>query len=159
MGLLIHPVKDWDEGPSGYRHRLASANFLEVRDLISLEIIGELEGIPALHDISEPGAGHFDPWVRRFSRFCPVCLETRQTWLVGWELLYADACSICGNWLVDSCGACGRDLNWHRAQINKCDFGHFLTSEASSLAPQAVVKLRIKQLLFCKFPKSSFGVW
>jgi hypothetical protein len=122
MSLLVHPLKAWDEGPSGYRLRLASANFLLLRDLKDLEIIGEVDAASELQDEWEPGAGYFDPWVRRFSRFCPACLDKRQTWLVGWELLYADACPICGNWLVDTCRACGAHLGWHRAHLHRCRY-------------------------------------
>lgn len=139
--LLVRPDRAWDEGPSGYRLRLASANCLLVRDLKDLEVIGEVDAMSAHRGKPEAGAGYFDPWVRQFSRFCPSCLETRRIWLIGWELLFADACPICGSWLVDACSACSENLNWHRAQTHKCDCGQYLGSESFSSAPHSVVKL------------------
>lgn len=141
MVLLVHPDRASDEGPSGYRYRLASANALSFRYLKNLESTGEVEAFTVIEKESVPGPGYFDPWVRRYSRCCPSCLDERGPWKIGWEVLFADACPTCASWLVDTCGACGIDLNWHRAQIHKCDCGHFLASEASSSAPQAVVKL------------------
>lgn len=141
MGLLVHPSRESDEGPSGYRYRLAFANALSFNDLKNLESTGEVGAFTAVEKESVPGPGFFDPWIRRYSRCCPSCLDTRGFWKIGWEVLFADACPTCANWLIDTCGACGISLNWYRAHIHKCDCGHFLASEASSSAPQAVVKL------------------
>ncbi|MCW2313712.1 hypothetical protein [Rhodoferax antarcticus] len=141
MALLVHPERGADEGPSGYRHRLASANFLTFKDLNDLEMIGEVDAMSAYRNNPQVGAGNFDPWVRKYSRFCPACLKTGQTWLVGWELLFADACPACGSWLVDTCSVCVANVNWHRANLHRCDCGHFLKAESFSSAPPALTRL------------------
>ena len=85
--------------------------------------------------------GTFIPWVRKWSRFCPPCLASRQYWLIGWEVLFADACSECGCWLVDTCSACTAPISWTRDQLLQCTCGKYLAAEQASAAPAAVVRL------------------
>lgn len=141
MNLLIQPSQIVDEGTMGYRFRLANANLLSVRQLDQLEMTGEVDSIPA----SSIGAGlestTFSPWVKRWSRFCPHCLPIRKSWQIGWEVLFADACSECGHWLIDLCSNCGERYNWHRHQLLQCDCGHNLRMERASKAPEAMIRL------------------
>jgi hypothetical protein len=141
VNLLIQPSQISDEGIIGYRFRLANANLLSVRQLDQLEMTGEVDSIPA----SSIGAGlestTFSPWVKRWSRFCSHCLPIRKSWQIGWEVLFADACSECGHWLIDSCSRCGERIQWHRYQLLQCDCGHNLIMEQVSNAPEAVIQL------------------
>lgn len=142
MGLLVVPERMTDEGPLGFRFRLAASNLLAVRDLTELEISGEIEPIHmdgSSRTVCDEGS--FTPWVRRWSRFCPQCLTSRQCWLIGWEVLFADACSACGCWLVDTCSACAAPISWKRDQLLKCLCGKYLADEQASVAPAAVVHL------------------
>ena len=136
------PERLADEGPCGFRFRLAASNLLSVRDLAQLEISAEIEPIHAQassHTVFDEEA--FNPWVSRWSRFCPHCLARRQCWLIGWEVLFADACAECGCWLVDTCSACAARISWQRDQLLKCICGKYLPDEQASAAPAAVVRL------------------
>ena len=142
MSLLVVPERMADEGPCGFRFRLAASNLLSVQDLAQLEIGAEIEPIRAessSHTVLDEGA--FTPWVRRCSRFCPQCLARRQCWLIGWEVLFADACAECGCWLVDTCSACAAPISWNRDQLLHCNCGKYLADEQASAAPAAVVRL------------------
>lgn len=142
MSLLVVPERMVDEGPCGFRFRLAASNLLSVRDLAQLEISAETEPIHAQASrctVFDEEA--FNPWVRRWSRFCPHCLARRQCWLIGWEVLFADACAECGCWLVDTCSACAAPMTWQRDQLLKCICGEYLPDAQASAAPAAVVRL------------------
>ncbi len=142
MSLLVVPERMVDEGPCGFRFRLAASNLLSFRDLAQLEISAEIE--PIHSEVSSRtvfGDGAFNPWVRRWSRFCPHCLASRQCWLMGWEVLFADACAECGCWLVDTCSACATPISWKRDKLLQCNCGKYLADEQACAAPAAVVRL------------------
>lgn len=125
-----------------YRYRLASTNLLSVRQLDQLEISGEVDSFLAIPIIDENvDDTTFNPWIKRWSRFCPHCLTIQQKWHIGWEILFADACTECGNWLVDSCSSCSERIDWYRRQLIYCDCGHNLKRERASSAPEAVRQL------------------
>jgi hypothetical protein len=130
-----------DEGSMGFRFRLANANLLSVRQLDQLEMIGEVDFIPASNIEAGIDNSTFSPWVKRWSRFCPHCIPIRKSWQIGWEVLFADACSECGHWLIDLCSNCDERFNWHRHQLLQCDCGHNLQLERASKAPEAVIRL------------------
>ena len=44
MALLVRPTRADDEGPCGYRSRLALANALHYKDLLDLDAVGEIDG-------------------------------------------------------------------------------------------------------------------
>lgn len=142
MSLLVVPDRIFDEGPCAFHFRLAAANRLSVRDLAKLHINAEIEPINAQASIrtlfSEEA---FSPWVRRWSRFCPYCLGRRQSWLIGWEVLFADACAECGSWLADTCNACAARVTWRRDHLLRCQCGKYFVDEQTSAAPAAVVRL------------------
>lgn len=142
MGLLVTPQRMHDEGPSGYRFRLANSNLISVRELAALEISGEVE-LSSVHedDRIECDVETFTPWIHRWSRFCPHCLQRRESWLMGWEVVFADACAECGRWLADTCSLCRCHVPWKRDHLLRCSCGHPLTDECTSLAPDAVVHL------------------
>jgi hypothetical protein len=135
VSLLLTPQRRPDEGPMGYRFRLASANLLCVRDLVDLQLSEEGESF-AFAD-----AGCSSPWIVRWARFCPHCLRARETWHVGWEILFADACALCGSWLVDTCGECGQRISWRRPSLLWCGCGDLLASQSTRPAPDAVARL------------------
>lgn len=125
----------------GFRFRLANANLLSVRQLDQLEMTGEVDSIPASSIEAGIDNSTLSPWVKRWSRFCPHCIPIRKSWQIGWEVLFADACSECGHWLIDLCSNCGERFNWHRHQLLQCDCGHNLQMERASKAPEAVIRL------------------
>lgn len=142
MSLLVVPERIVDEGPCSFRFRLAASNLLSIRDLAELEISAEIEPFPAQASSSTDfDEGAFNPWVRRWSRFCPYCLASRQCWLIGWEVLFADACAECGCWLVETCSACAAPISWKRNQLLQCICGKYLADEQASAAPASVVRL------------------
>lgn len=142
MCLLVVPERMTDEGPCGFRFRLATSNLLSVRDLVQLEIDAEIDPISAqVSSRADLDDGTFNPWVRRRSRFCPHCLASRQRWLIGWEVLFADSCAECGCWLVDTCSACAAPISWKRDQLLRCNCGKYLADEQACAAPAAVASL------------------
>ena len=142
MNLLVIPERMADEGPCGFRFRLAASNLLSVQDLAQLEISAGIESIHAeVSSRTNFDEGAFNPWLRRWSRFCPHCLASRQCWLIGWEVLFADACAECGCWLVDTCSTCTAPISWNRDQLLQCNCGKYLADEQASAAPAAMVLL------------------
>jgi hypothetical protein len=142
MSLLVIPERMPDEGPCSFRFRLAASNLLSVLELEELEISADID--PTHTEASGCtvlDSGAFTPWVRRWSRFCPQCLASRQCWLMGWEVLFADACAECGCWLVDTCGACGGQISWKRDHLLRCICGKRLTDEQACAAPASVVRM------------------
>lgn len=129
--------------------RLATFNLLSMRDVDNFEITGVVQSIDG-SALSDAGidTGSFNPWVRRWARCCPRCLALRQIWLIGWEVLFADACPQCGRWLVDSCSQCGVQIPWTRHRLQFCDCGQSLTGEQACHAPESVV--RLSRALHCK---------
>lgn len=142
MGLLVTPQRRHDEGPLGYRFRLARSNLISVQELRVLEISGEVE-LPSVHaeERIDSDVGTSTPWIHRWSRFCPHCLQSRDSWLMGWEVVFADACAQCGRWLADTCSLCRCHVLWRRDHLLHCSCGHPLTEECTSLAPDAVIRL------------------
>ena len=47
MSLLVVPERMVDEGPCGFRFRLAASNLLSLRDLAELELTAAIEPIHA----------------------------------------------------------------------------------------------------------------
>lgn len=135
MSLLIFPPRKPDEGHRGYRLRLTEANMLppSLTGLVDLELAAA-----GCHVASDVGEGI---WVQQRARYCPYCLSREGYWRLGWELLYADACSSCGRWLVDTCGACGDGLGWRRESLMRCTCGAHLCDEITAEAPPAVARL------------------
>lgn len=142
MTLLVLPEKVPDEGPLGYRFRLATANLLTIQELKALEanglVISDNTRWKNCATVSEQS---FPTFVHRWSRFCPNCLLNRGSWMIGWEVLYADACAGCGHWLVDTCSSCGCRIPWKRCQLLVCPCGHLLSDECTRSAPVAVIQL------------------
>jgi len=136
---LICPDRLPDEGPRGYLLRLAEGNRADVMDVLGL--VGPSE----IGFIDDDGVAISLSLARRamsdFCRFCPRCVRSRQCWHYGWELPFADACALCGAWLVDACSRCTRMLSWRRSRLMYCTCGNSLALEAVSDAPIAVRRL------------------
>lgn len=154
MSLLLTPQRLPDEGAMGYRFRLASANLLSVRNLVALQPDEEDESfafvdagliddapseLAAMQQCRKPG--NSSSWIVRWARFCPHCLGGREAWHAGWEILFADACALCGSWLVDTCGRCGQRISWRRPSLLCCGCGDLLASQSTRSAPDAVARL------------------
>ena len=143
MSLLLQPPRQNDEGPAGYRFRLASSNRITVRQLADFEHCGVLDEDGGSFDqVSENGdLDGLSVWVRRWSRFCPGCIAATPHWQLSWEVLFADACARCGLWLVDICSRCKTRLDWRRDALHRCVCGQILETEPGRLAPTSVARL------------------
>lgn len=136
--LLVRPHQRPDEGPCGYLMRLADENELSYTFVCEFEHAGAI----ALQADGRAPVRHFRyPGLSRWCRFCPSCLSSRQAWLDSWELPMADACPICGDWLIDVCSSCGCHVPWARRRLLQCDCGGMLTAEQGRPAPDALVRL------------------
>lgn len=128
-----------DEGTLGYLLRLAEKNQVSVSEI--LKVLLSL----AATNVDEPRkALSLDQAQRRLTepcRFCPRCLRSRDTWHHAWEIPCADACAVCGAWLVDECSACLRPLSWKRPCLKACSCGHQLSQEVERDAPVALHQL------------------
>jgi TniQ len=152
--LLVRPHPYRNEGPKGYLLRLAEANWMLARDLQSLGLMYELSTLvndgllplkeldPELHSnieyYSELLFNKKRIWNHQHARFCPHCLADDIFWRVGWELLFHDACSIHGTWLIDQCSSCGDKISWERESLIRCQCGADLRAERASDCPEAV---------------------
>lgn len=142
-GLLLRPAPFQAEGPSGYRMRVAEANLLHfsMMDAFNLNCaVSDEKSLKIWHRWhslrSEPSL-----WIHRRARWCPRCLDETGYCRLGWELLFADACGECGNWLLDTCATCGESVTWHRESLLRCRCGANLCKASSRSAPPAVVRL------------------
>lgn len=121
------------EGPRAFRLRTLEAN------LIQGSFSAILDEDP---DFTSIGGGRMttSDWVSRLCRWCPNCLrnDASRYGRLGWEIRFADACPVCGNWLVDQCSACGSHVPWSRDRYASCRCGEPLESGSSSLAPAAL---------------------
>ncbi len=156
MALLLHPQISLGEGPSGYLRRLSAANHLAISDLerlgveFDIDVLREHKCAPRreqdpeldryLRTVTDCLGESPASWIRRFSRFCPLCLGQQARWRVGWELLFADACPDHCVWLIDVC-ACGRVLTWDRSDPFRCDCGRAFRSQTPAACPDAVAGL------------------
>lgn len=155
--LLARPFPQREEGPQGYLLRLAEANFLTVRDLEQLNIRFDLVNLqrnqlmpklaldPQLHAHVERINALADKigrsWNRQQARWCVHCLSELPIWRASWELLFYDACSQHGVWLVDQCSSCGSAVRWNRPHLLRCPCGADLREEISRACPDAVGQL------------------
>jgi len=140
--LLIHDPGE-HEGPAGYRLRLAEANLLPQSwmdiDVLCLDDGGWVDSPMFLRwrELNASGA----MWVNRRARWCSKCLGTTALPRIGWELLFADACAVCGHWLQDVCRECDEAVTWRRDMLLHCPCGSLLTQHTARAAPSALVRL------------------
>lgn len=141
--LLLQPCSQEAEGPSSYRMRLAESNILPFSMVDPEDVYGAKDDLPTmqlwqrlLHLQGEAAV-----WLHHRARWCPSCLGNQGYGRVGWELLFADACAGCGNWLVDLCHQCGAPVTWHRPSMMRCRCDAALCAAPSRPAPPAVVRL------------------
>jgi len=122
----------------GYLARLAQVNLISVPTLMGL-----IETMAVnVHAELQPFAGVRNALLTQWARYCPHCLGQRESWRLGWEVRFADACTHCGHWLLDVCPACGAPQSWRRSALALChQCGSELSRALSSPAPLAVVRL------------------
>ena len=140
--LLLRPSPLEAEGPNSYRMRLADSNMLPFSAIEQEDMYGTEDDTtatqPFLRWICMQDTA---VWLHRRARWCPRCLGDHGFGRVGWELLFADACTTCGSWLVDVCHQCGVPVTWCRPSMTRCRCNANLCDTPSSAAPQAVVRL------------------
>jgi len=124
------------EGPRSHRLRTLEANLLSgaFDDLLT----SDASYVGVKSRLTEG-----DESLKRYSRWCPSCLRNQEEPFgrIGWEIRFADACSVCSSWLVDRCSSCDQLVPWKRASYEQCDCGQFLTSETTPVAPPSLVHL------------------
>ena len=143
MSLLLMQVPGEQEGPAGYRLRLAEANLLP-QSWLDIDVLG-LDGecavaSPVFQRWRTLNAGG-TVWVNRRARWCSVCLDANALPRIGWELLFADACAACGHWLQDVCAECGDAVTWRRDMLLRCPCGASLAQQSPKSAPSALARL------------------
>ena len=141
--LLLRPSPLEAEGPSSYRMRLADSNMLPFSAIEQEDMYGVEDDPTATQLCLRWPCLQADKavWLHRRARWCPRCLGDHGFGRVSWELLFADACTSCGSWLVDVCHQCGVPVTWSRPSMTRCRCNANLCDAPSSAAPQAVVRL------------------
>jgi hypothetical protein len=154
-----------DESGLGYYRRLSAANGLSGwRELARLsevstarsglfnrpEHVAKMLGLDsaacqlasALEEIALGWRG-----MRRvgFDAVCPHCLKESAYLRLGWDHVYAVACPVHKNLLVDKCEACGQRLLDTRERIDECPCGHCLS--ASTTTPATSAQLWLASLI------------
>lgn len=153
--LLLRPHPLRDEGPKGYMLRLSEANWMRLKELQSIGLMYDYQYLqyesllplkeidPVLHQqvefYSQLMHQKRSVWNHRYPRFCPQCLAEDIFWRVEWELLFHDACSTHGTWLIDQCSSCGNKLSWDRDSLVRCECGADLRAETANACPISVV--------------------
>lgn len=150
MSVLLWPSPQDCEGPRSFTMRVAQANLLS---------FGSVDGAIFSHAGTQSEQRVLERWnalkhapslwVHRRARWCPGCLANTEYGRLGWELLFADACTLCGHWLADVCLECGGAVTWSRACLDRCKCGALLTEQTSSLAPLAVRRLAMSLEQLC----------
>lgn len=155
--LLLRPHPYRNEGPKGYMLRLAEANWMQARELQLIGLTYEYQTLlheallplqeidPVLHKsveyFSELLINQKRVWNHKHARFCPDCLTDDAFWRVEWELLFHDACSTHGTWLIDQCSSCGHEVSWSRSSLLRCQCGADLRAEMPNSCPDSVIAL------------------
>lgn len=155
--LLIRLAPFRSEGPNGYLLRLAEANKLQRTDLFDLGVDFSIDALARHHLLPDrrldaalwgwvQGLAKLRQqkprtWNTRCSRFCPVCLQEEASWRAEWELLFYDACTLHGVWMIDRCSSCGKAVSWKRSHVLRCDCGADLRAEFAQPAPAEVISL------------------
>lgn len=147
--LLLDPHHN--EGPQHLLMRTAQARVLTVNDLLTEGVAYCIDLLPVPKRSDFPNSANFaatqwhlensrHAWLNTHSRCCPHCIEERSGMnSIGWELRFADACTVHKTWLVDRC-TCGAFLRTTRTQLHLCcACGRKLSGLSTSLAPNAVV--------------------
>lgn len=135
MNFLICPGRCEHEGAMSYRWRLADANGLSLREA------------EAYFDYTNPEllngpSGRQTIFHRQSYRYCACCLQSGDLiGRIGWEILFADACTKCGHWLVDTCIHCKARLTWRRKERLRCNCGHAFALCSGNMAPAALIRL------------------
>lgn len=157
--LLIRPVLHRSEGPYGYLLRLAEANGMSTRMLHKLgggfdmawlarnRLVPDQYQQPELYQHAA-WIGYLlrekkEIWNHRHARYCPLCLSDEPVWKTGWELIFHDACSQHGTWLIDHCSDCNSPIGWARDHLLSCQCGADLRHAVATLAPTSVVQLAL----------------
>lgn len=152
--LLVRPHPFRTEGPKGYLLRLAEMNWIPAIELEGLGIIYELKTFlvnglmpdqatdPELHEVVATQSCLLSQfprvWNHRYARFCPYCLAEDAYWRSSWELMFHDACTKHGVWLVDQCSSCGDKVLWQRDSLVRCRCGSDLRTEKANNCPESV---------------------
>lgn len=134
--MLIRPPPKPIEGPRSFRLRTLQANLISGAMTELLHQDGEFADAAADQSVT-------DDWIHRLCRWCPQCLRTEDEpyGRIGWEIRFADACTVCGNWLVDRCESCAEQVSWSRPSYFACRCGQPLCIGISSKAPTSLVSL------------------
>lgn len=124
------------EGPRAFRLRTLHANMVPGR------LVDLLDGDHLFRDV-EVDRAVVEDWIGGICRWCSTCL--RETELdygrVGWEVRFADACAVCGCWLIDRCGYCGVHVPWSRDSYGHCKCGAPLRDHPAVEAPSSLVRM------------------
>jgi hypothetical protein len=148
----IHP--QFREGRKHFLMRVAEANAIDASDLLKdgvgygVDLARPNGTLPwwtnlrELSAITENEEKFPRAWLAKAARVCPLCVAANTgVASIGWEIRYADACTVHGVWLVEKC-VCGANLRQLRHRLDRCcECSRKLGSLTSAAAPAAVVRL------------------
>ena len=148
----IHP--EYREGRNHFLMRVAEANVITASELIrdgvgyGVDVVQPNTRSPwwrNMHElaaIAESEEKYPRAWLTKSGRVCPLCIEANAGEAsIGWEIRYADACTVHGVWLVEEC-KCGARLQQIRHRLDRCcKCSRKLGSLRTSAAPEAVIRL------------------
>lgn len=78
-----------------------------------------------------------------FIRFCPLCLQEREYWKVGWYLKTSFCCPTHRLWLLDKCQYCGQSHSRWGKMFLTCSCGVPAKSGVAKKCPDSVVRMQL----------------
>ena len=134
FGLLINPRPHQDESLLGYLQRLAKANGLPRKELLTafaragepevadwLQMIeGPLSWPTVAAEIRDPKPKGVKLWTTHHARYCPICLGEAGYWRESWGLTLVTTCSVHGTELQGRCPNCLKETDPSAMSANSC---------------------------------------
>lgn len=132
--LLINPRPHHDESLLGYLQRLAKANGLPRKELLTafarasepevtdwLQMIeGPLSWPAFAAEFRNPRPKGVKLWTTHHARYCPICLSEAGYWRDSWGLTLVTTCSVHGTELQGRCPNCMKETDPSAMSANSC---------------------------------------
>ncbi|MBO6557560.1 MAG: TniQ family protein [Pseudomonadales bacterium] len=85
-------------------------------------------------------------------KICPVCVKEHGYWRTRWELKASSCCPVHGQWLVNQCPSCQRDLHFDIKTTTRCECGEPLTMPRADHSPPPDEVLKLQRFLEGEIP-------
>lgn len=150
FGLLINPRPHQDESLLGYLQRLAKANGLPRKELLTafaradetdvadwLQMMeGPLSWPAVSAEFRDPRPKGVKLWTTHHARYCPICLGEAGYWRESWGLTLVTTCSVHGTELHGRCPNCLKETDPSAMSANSCQAcGTSLSGTNFEIAP------------------------